>query len=80
MHQVLLNLYEIDRIKRANGIYTTVELAKRTAGRVSRNTWTRALKDREPRPDVLNELAALGARIDQILVSEVLHEDDKPAA
>lgn len=80
MGQVLLSLDEIDRVKRINGIYTTVDLAKKTEDRVSRKTWTRALKDRTPTKKVLDELAALGARLPHLLVYESFHDEEKAAA
>ncbi|MGP5206463.1 XRE family transcriptional regulator [Corynebacterium casei] len=68
MAQFLISLDEIDRVKRANHIGTTVELAKRTD--IARSTWARALATRKPTPDVLEALANLGARPTKILVLE----------
>lgn len=69
MTQFLISLDEVERVKRANRIESTVELAQRTG--LSRSTWGRALKSRKPQPDVLNALAALGARAGYVLVADV---------
>ena len=42
MTQFLISLDEVERVKRANRIGSTVELAQRTG--LSRSTWGRALK------------------------------------
>lgn len=70
MAQFLISLDEVERVKRLNRIGSTVELAQRT--NVSRSTWGRALSARTPKPDVLQALAALGARPDRILVADDL--------
>lgn len=64
----LLSLDEIDRVKRANKINSLVELENATG--VTRKTWREAINTREPRPAVLQALAALGARPNRILVTE----------
>lgn len=69
MTQFLISLDEVERVKRANRIQSTVELAQRTG--LSRSTWSRALKSRKPQPDVLNALAVLGARAGYVLVKDV---------
>ncbi|OLT54879.1 hypothetical protein BJF89_01200 [Corynebacterium sp. CNJ-954] len=63
----LLSLDEIDRVKRANGLRTIQDLADATD--VTRKTWSKALRDREPQSTVLQALAKLGARHNRILVS-----------
>lgn len=70
MAQFLISLDEVERVKKLNRIGSTVELAQRT--NVSRSTWGRALSTRAPKPDVLQALAALGARPDRILVADDL--------
>ncbi|WP_420098577.1 XRE family transcriptional regulator [Corynebacterium sp.] len=54
-------------MKRANGLRTIQDLADATD--VTRKTWSKALRDREPQSTVLQELAKLGARHNRILVS-----------
>lgn len=68
--QFLISLDEVDRVKRIHGWRSTVDLARNTS--VSRTTWTNALKTRRPTPDVLNALAALGARPERVLVLDDL--------
>lgn len=68
MAQFLVSLDELDRVKRANHITSTVELADRTG--VSRSTWSRVLATRKPTGDVLEALANLGARPTKVLVLE----------
>lgn len=68
MAQFLISLDELDRVKRANHIGSTVELAKRT--NLARSTWARVTSTRKPTPDVLEALANLGARPTKILVLE----------
>ena len=68
MTQFLISLDEIERIKRANRVYSTRELADRTG--ISRSTWTRVMKTRQPTDAVLQALARMGANPAQILVSE----------
>lgn len=62
----LISLDELDRVKRANGLQTIIDLSEATA--ISRPTWTRAIKTRRPTPDILNALAELGARPNKVLV------------
>lgn len=64
----LISLDEVERVKRAHGITNNVELAART--HVSRNTWTKALRERKPTPQVLEALAGLGARASHILIAD----------
>lgn len=68
MKQFLISLDEVERVKRMNRIESTVDLANRTG--LSRSTWGRAIKSRKPQPDVLNALAALGARPSHVLVED----------
>lgn len=68
MAQFLISLDELDRVKRANHIGSTVELAKRT--NLARSTWARVASTRKPTPDILEALATLGARPAKILVLE----------
>lgn len=70
MSQFLISLDEVERVKRINRIGSTVELAERT--QVSRATWSRTLKSREPTPAILSALARLGARASHVLVAENL--------
>ena len=70
MTSFLISLDEVGRVKRAHGITNIVELASRTG--VSRNTWSKALRERKPTPQVLDALAQLGARANRILVDEQL--------
>lgn len=62
----LLSLDEIDRVKRAHGIASTAELERVTG--VTRKTWAKALRTREPTPSILCALASLGARPTRVLV------------
>lgn len=68
MTRFLISLDEVERVKRAHGIASTVELAERTS--LSRNTWSKALRERKPTPQVLEALAALGARPTRVLTTE----------
>lgn len=68
----LISLDELDRVKRANGLQTIVDLSEATA--ISRPTWTRAIKTRRPTPDILNALAELGARPNKVLVLDSLQD------
>lgn len=67
MTEFLLNLDEIDYVKRQNRVASNVELAK--ISRVSRNTWTTAINSRRPTTQVLGALADLGARPEKVLVA-----------
>lgn len=66
MTSFLLSLDELERVKRAHGIRTIVELSETTG--VSRRTWTTALRDQKPTPQVLEALAQLGARPSHVLI------------
>lgn len=68
----LISLDELDRVKRANGLRTIVDLSEATA--ISRPTWTRAIKTRRPTPDILNALAELGARPNKVLVLDSVQD------
>jgi hypothetical protein len=68
MTQFLISLDEVERVKRMHHITSTKDLAERT--KLARSTWTRALSTRKPTPDVLDALAALGARSSKVLISE----------
>ena len=68
----LISLDEQDRVKRANGLQTIVDLSEATA--ISRPTWTRAIKTRRPTPDILNALAELGARPNKVLVLDSVQD------
>lgn len=70
MTSFLLNLNELEHVKRSHGIRTITELAE-TSG-VSRRTWTTALRDQKPTPQVLDALARLGARPSQVLIANEL--------
>lgn len=70
MTRFLLSLDEVERTKRLNGIGSNVELAKVSG--VSRNTWTAALRERKPTPQVLDALARLGARPERVLIADEL--------
>lgn len=65
---LLLNLNEIDRVKRLNNITSNTLLAERTD--LSRKTWSTATTSRKPTMAVLNALAALGANPARLLVIE----------
>lgn len=67
MTSFLLSLDELERVKRAHGIRTNVELAEVSG--VSRRTWTTALRDQKPTPQVLEALARLGARPSHVLIA-----------
>lgn len=67
MTSFLLNMNELEHIKRAHGIRTITELAE--ASGVSRRTWTTALRDQKPTPQVLEALARLGARPSHVLIA-----------
>lgn len=73
MTQFLISLDEVERVKRMNGITSTVELAEKT--RVGRATWTRALSSRKPNDTVLQALASLGARSSHVLIADDLHPE-----
>lgn len=62
----LLSLDELDRVKRAHKLSSLVDLERETG--VTRKTWRDAIKTREPKPAILQALAALGARPNRILV------------
>ncbi|WP_041479184.1 hypothetical protein [Corynebacterium ulcerans] len=64
----LLSLDEIDRVKRAHGLSSLVDLEHETG--ITRKTWSDAMKTREPKPAVLQALAALGARPNRILICD----------
>lgn len=64
----LLSLDELDRVKRANKIKSYEELEKRTG--ITRKTWSKAFRTREPQITVLQALSELGARPNKILVQE----------
>lgn len=66
----LLSLDEIDRVKRAHGIASLVDLERETG--ITRKTWREALNSREPKPAVLQALAKLGARPNRILINDEL--------
>lgn len=68
----LISLDEVERVKKLNGIKSTVELAEKT--NVSRATWSRILKTREPKDSALQALARLGARPSKVLIAENLAE------
>lgn len=65
---LLLNLNELDRVKRLNHITSNTGLAERT--NLSRKTWSTATTSRRPTIAVLNALAALGADPTRLLVVE----------
>lgn len=67
----LLSLDEIDRVKRAHKLSTLVDLERETG--ITRKTWRDAMNTREPKPAVLQALAALGARPNRILVIEEMN-------
>lgn len=64
----LLSLDEIERVKRARGLHGFVDLEAATG--VTRKTWSTAIRGRRPTPQVLDALAALGARPDRILIAD----------
>lgn len=66
MASFLISLDELDRVKRAHGLRSTADLARHTG--MSRATWTRAVNQRRPTPDILCALASLGARPTRVLV------------
>ncbi|WP_325168479.1 XRE family transcriptional regulator [Corynebacterium macginleyi] len=70
MGMFLLSLDEIDRIKRAHRLSSLVDLERETG--ITRKTWRDAMKTRQPKPAVLQALAALGARPNRILVADNL--------
>ncbi|BAM27509.1 hypothetical protein [Corynebacterium ulcerans] len=65
---LLLNLNEIDRVKRLNNLASNTLLAERTD--LSRKTWSTATTSRKPTIAVLNALVALGANPARLLVVE----------
>lgn len=67
---LLLNLNEIDRVKKLNHISSNVELAKRT--NLSRKTWSAATSTRKPTIAILQALSTLGADPKRLLVREDL--------
>jgi len=64
----LLSLDEIERVKRAHRIRSVTGLAEVTG--LTRKTWSTALRDRRPTPQVLEALARLGARPDRVLIAD----------
>ena len=64
----LLSLDEIDRVKRLHHIPSLSSLEEKTG--VTRKTWSKAMRERRPTPDVLNALASLGARPERVLIAE----------
>lgn len=68
MSMFLLSLDEIERVKKANGIRSVTGLADRTD--LSRKTWSTALRERRPTPQVLDALARLGARPERVLITD----------
>lgn len=68
MSQFYISLDELERVKRLHGLKSTSDIAAAT--RMGRSTWTRAVNNRRPTPDILNALARLGARPGKILVLE----------
>lgn len=64
----LLSLDEIDRVKRLHRITSLSSLEGKTG--VTRKTWSKAMRERRPTPDVLNALASLGARPERVLIAE----------
>lgn len=67
MTSYMISLDELDRVKRVHGISSVVQLSEAT--RISRNTWSSALKSRRPTPQILDALAQLGARPSKVLVA-----------
>lgn len=72
MTSFIISLDEVERVKKAHGLRSIVDLADKTG--VSRNTWSKALRERRPTPQVLDALAALGARSSKVLISEDMTE------
>ncbi|QBJ98513.1 XRE family transcriptional regulator [Rhodococcus sp. ABRD24] len=68
MRVFLLSLDEIERVKRAKGIQGITGLAE--ASGMNRKTWSTAMRDRRPTPQVLDALARLGARPDRVLIAD----------
>lgn len=61
----LLNIAEVERVKRQHHIASTTGLADRTG--LTRKTWGVALATRRPTHQILDALAGLGARPDKVL-------------
>ena len=68
MRMFLLSLDEIERVKRLRNIHGITGLAD--ASGMDRKTWSKAIRDRRPTPQVLDALATLGARPDRVLIAE----------
>lgn len=68
MRMFLLSLDEIERVKRLRNIRGITGLAD--ASGMDRKTWSKAIRDRRPTPQVLDALATLGARPDRVLIAE----------
>lgn len=68
MRMFLLSLDEIERVKRERGIRGITGLADVSG--LNRKTWSTALRDRRPTPQVLEALAHLGARPERILIAD----------
>ncbi|MBT2268812.1 XRE family transcriptional regulator [Rhodococcus erythropolis] len=64
----LLSLDEIERVKRANGICTLLELERRTG--MTRKSWSTAIKTRRPTPQILDALSTLGAKPSKVLIAD----------
>lgn len=66
MSSLLLSLDEIDRVKRMNGITSTVSFEEKTG--ITRKTWSKAINTRRPSIPVMEALYELGARPSRLLV------------
>lgn len=66
MSSLLLSLDEIDRVKRMNGITSTVGFEEKTG--ITRKTWSKALNTRQLSVPIMNALYELGARPSRLLV------------
>lgn len=66
MNRFLINLDELDRLKRKHRLTCVADIARYTG--MGRSTWSRAIRTRRPTPDVLDALASMGARPGRVLV------------
>lgn len=68
MTSFLISLDEVARVKKIHGLQSVSDIARLTG--MGRATWSRAFNTRRPTPDVLDALAALGARPQKVPISE----------
>lgn len=78
MPKVLVSLDEVDRVKRLNKIYTNNDFAEKIG--VHRNTLRTLLRERKIEDHFINQLVALGARPNKLLVLADIKAETPTAA